>query len=281
MPPNVIVPHEHVATRRLLTARDIVRLYRPNTQKAMLFQQFPGQPKKPVAVDTMTVGQVGNAPDGMGKSITWDRKDKTLMLAWINAADDLGILIEGFHKGDSITFLSGSGNCSFAEDKGNPVFESLIGLAAIGAEAVAATQGHPELVPLIEEAGNELKKQCAPTGEAEKVRDVFGRDPGFQHARQEGGILIMLPGSLGPAYSSTNEAYWIGKNGGGVRYDSNRPPQVENGFFPYERKDGHNGPRYAGGDGSLFMLAWDVAGKFVDNRGVYRVELLLEPTGHA
>src|SRR5262249_21768808 len=81
-----------------------------------------------------TVGGEG-LPPGFGKGFTWDRADSEILLVmFINAADPLGISIEGVQAGDQVQVLSASGIASFSEDKGNPLASSIVGLVAAGAK---------------------------------------------------------------------------------------------------------------------------------------------------
>src|SRR5436190_1436422 len=76
-------------------------------------------------------------PPGFGKGFVWDRADnEVLLVMFINAADPLGISIEGMQAGDQVQVLAASGIASYSEDKGNPLASSIVGLVAAGAKVV-------------------------------------------------------------------------------------------------------------------------------------------------
>ena len=75
-------------------------------------------------------------------------------------------------------------------------------------------------------------------------------DPGNgQVARQEGGILVALPGADGPYYSGTGESRWIG----GSRDDAHRPHQVVHGLYPVPNVPVQTNSRPAGADGDVYV----------------------------
>src|SRR5262249_58138983 len=58
---------------------------------------------------------IGEPPPGFGKGFVWDRADNEILLVmFINAADPLGISIEGMEAGDQVQVLSASGIASFS-----------------------------------------------------------------------------------------------------------------------------------------------------------------------
>ena len=91
-----------------------------------------------------TVVAVGDAPEGFGKIFTWDRKDdEILLVVFINAADSLGISIDGIRNDDIVEITSAAGIASFSEDKGSPLASSIVGLVAVGAKAAGGLQASP------------------------------------------------------------------------------------------------------------------------------------------
>jgi hypothetical protein len=216
-----------------------------------------------------TVGGEG-LPPGFGKGFTWDRVDnEVLLVMFINAADPLGISIEGVRAGDQVQILAASGVASFSEDKGNPLASSIVGLVAAGAKVGAGTAGVPEAVPAIDAAETFAKEQFKATNAKTKRRDAFGVDPGSGHkARQEGGLLVCLPEAGGTYYSGdgSHKGRWI--KGDSVRTDDHLPPHVYGSFFPRQAEPVHN-TRTARQSGPVFVTAWDW--KFEDNAGYYKV----------
>src|SRR5262249_28446676 len=84
-------------------------------------------------------------PPGFGSGFHWDRADEDVLLVmFINAADPLGVSIDGLQAGDQVQVMSASGIASFSEDKGNPLASSIVGLVAKGAEIVVTAKGVPQ-----------------------------------------------------------------------------------------------------------------------------------------
>src|SRR5262249_14724933 len=145
---------------------------------------------------------------------------EVLLVLFINAADPLGVSIDGLEAGDQVQVVSASGIASFSEDKGNPLASSIVGLVAAGAKVVVTAKGVPEAVPAIDAAEKFAKDQFKATNAKTKRRDAFGVDPGSGHkARQEGGLLVCLPEAGGTGYSGDGDHKnrWI--KGDGVRTD--------------------------------------------------------------
>ena len=85
-----------------------------------------------------------------------------------------------------------------------------------------------------------------------KIRNGFGVDPGNgQVARQEGGILVALPGADGPYYNGTGESRWILP--GGSRDDAHRPHQVVHGLYPVPNVPVQTNSRLAGADEDVYV----------------------------
>jgi hypothetical protein len=220
--------------------------------------------------------QVGNSPDGFGKGVVWDRSTQAVLLAlFVNAADGLGVSISGVKSTDTITVTSVDGLGSFAQDTGNPLASSIIGIIGAGLSGVLMATGIGAIVsPLVDDATKFAQSQFAPTHAKTKIRDAFGVDPGNgQVARQEGGVLITLPAADGPYYSGddNHQSRWILK--GGSRDDAHRPAQVVHGFFPVRSAPVETNERLAGADGDVYVTPWDW--KFQDNAGYYKVIILI------
>src|SRR5262249_39781286 len=213
---------------------------------------------------------VGDAPPGFGKGFTWDRADNEILLVmFINAADPLGISIDGVQAGDQVQVLSASGIASFSEDKGNPLASSIIGLVAKGGNIALGAAGAPEVKPLIDAAEQFAKDQFKATNAKTKRRDAFGVDPGSGHkAREEGGLLVCLPEAGGIFYSGDGDhkGRWIKPNG--VRTDDHWPAPSFGIFFHIKGNLGHN-TRTLQQSGQMYITAWDW--KFEDNAGFYKV----------
>jgi hypothetical protein len=228
-------------------------------------------PKKKAGIHSSltTVGGEG-LPPGFGKGFTWDRADNEILLVmFINAADPLGISIEGMQAGDQVQVLAASGIASFSEDKGNPLASSIVGLVAAGAKVVLGTTGAPEIAPAIDAAEKFAKEQFKATNAKTKRRDAFGVDPSSGHkAKEEGGLLVCLPEAGGTYYSGDGDhkKRWIKPDG--VRTDDHLPAHVSGAFFPIQGFTGHN-TRIARQSGPMYVTAWDW--KFEDNAGYYKI----------
>jgi hypothetical protein len=212
--------------------------------------------------------EVGRPPEGFGHGFHWDRKDDQIRLVlFINAADTVGVCIDGVQDGDMVHVTSAAGLCYFDKDKGNPRLASLVGLVAAGAQAGAAAYGVPEAAPLIAAAEKFAAEQFKGTGEKKKPRDPFGVDPGSGHkARNEGGVVVCMPADGGPVYSG-KRGRRITKNAD--RTDHIRPPHFKYGYFLQREPD--KNVRTASDNGQMYVLAWDFA--FEDNAGYYKVFL--------
>jgi hypothetical protein len=221
-----------------------------------------------------TVGGDG-LPEGFGKGFTWDRaEDEALLVMFINAADPLGVSIDGLKEGDYVQVMSASGVASFSEDKGNPTASSIVGLVAAGANVAVSAAGAPEVVPVINAAEKFAQDQFKATNAKTKRRDTFGVDPGSGHkARQEGGVLICLPEAGGTFYSGDGDHKdrWI--KGDGVRTNDKLPAHVFGSFFPRQGFADHN-TRMAQQAGQMYVVPWDW--KFEDNAGFYKVFVKLK-----
>jgi hypothetical protein len=222
----------------------------------------------------IVVGADG-VPEGFGKGFTWDRaENEALLVMFINAADPLGVSIDGLQAGDEVQVLSASGIASFSEDKGNPLASSIVGLVAAGANVAVSVAGAPEVAPVITAAETFAKDQFKATNAKTKRRDTFGVDPGSGHkAREEGGILVCLPEAGGTFYSGDGDhkERWI--QGDGVRSDEHLPAHLYGSFFPRQGFASHN-TRMARQSGQMYIVPWDW--KFEDNAGYYKVFVKLK-----
>jgi hypothetical protein len=216
---------------------------------------------------------VGEAPDGFGKQILWDAKDPSLaVIAFLNAGDDLGVMISGVKATDTIEFVSATGNASFAEEIKNEGVPAFIGVVAVGANLVTSAFGQPELAPIITAADDFAKKQFQEEKVKTKRRDPFGVDPGTGHkARQEGGVIVSMPeaGQIFHSGDSDHESLWIKEPG--TRDSIHHPDHVRNAFFLQGRPFDE---RKATADGDIIISPWDF--KFEDNFGFYRLHILLK-----
>ncbi len=189
---------------------------------------------------------------------------------FINAADPLGISIDGMQAGDKVQVMSASGVASFSEDKGNPLASSIVGLVATGANVAVTAAGAPEVAPVITAAEKFAQDQFKATNAKTLRRDAFGVDPGSGHkARQEGGILVCLPEAGGTFYSGNDDhkERWI--KGKGERTNESLPAHMfYAAFFPRQGFGEHN-TRTAGQSGQMYVVPWDW--KFEDNAGFYKV----------
>jgi hypothetical protein len=212
----------------------------------------------------------GDVPEGYGQSLMWDRKDNQILLvAFINPASPAGACIYPLLPGDIINVSSASGLASFTKDQGNPLAESIVSLIAAGAKVGITAAGYPEAIPLISAGEKFAKDQFKATNKQHKVRDAYGVDPGSGHkAKQEGGIIVCLPGSGGPILSGNNDhrERWIKEPGD--RVDANLPVHVTNSFF-LRRGPGGTNARTVQAPGEAYILAWDHFHE--DNVGCYQL----------
>jgi hypothetical protein len=224
---------------------------------------------------SLTVVGGEGLPDGFGKGFSWDRaEDEALLVMFVNAADPLGVSIEGLQPGDQVQVLSASGVASFSEDKGNPLASSIVGLVATGASIGLTAAGAPEVVPLVSAAEAFAKDRFKATNAKTKKRDAFGVDPGSGHkAREEGGVLVCLPEAGGTYYSGDDDHKnrWV--QGSGLRTDDKMPQHVYGSFFPRQAEPVHN-TRTVRQGGPMYVVPWDW--KFEDNAGFYKVFVKLK-----
>jgi len=224
---------------------------------------------------SLTVVGGDGLPEGFGKGFVWDRaEDESLLVLFINAADPLGVSIDGIQAGDQVQILSASGIASFSEDKGNPLASSIVGLVAAGANVAVTVAGAPEVAPVIKAAEDFAKDQFKATNAKTKRRDTFGVDPGSGHkARQEGGVLVCLPEAGGTFYSGDGDhkERWV--KGDGVRTDDKLPAHLFGSFFPRQGFGDHN-TRMVRQTGQMYVVPWDW--KFEDNAGFYKVFVKLK-----
>lgn len=221
---------------------------------------------------------VGEEPSGFGKGVVWDRSHAKIMVAaFISGADYLGVSVENLKKGDIVYFSSASGICSFAEDEENKYAKSIIGIVAAGTDIALGALGAPEFIPLVH-AGQEFANQVfEPQKVKTKRRDAFGEDPATGHrARQEGGVLVCLPGAHSVFYSGNGDhkERWI--KDPGSRFDAYLPAHVHDAFFPMKPVHGYHhwhNTRVVKRDGELYVLPWDW--DHGDNFGYYKVFLLI------
>ena len=231
----------------------------------------PGKPKPKSTVETVGTGQ---APDGFGKRVLWDRHDKALaVLVYLNAGDYLGVAISGVKASDTIEFVESTGLASYAEETENEGVAAFIGVVAAGATVGASAFGAPELAPVIAAADKFAESRFQEKKVKTKRRDPFGEDPGTGHkAREEGGVLVSLPEARQLFYSGDgdHEERWIKEPG--TRDDAHRPDHVKNAFFL--QGGGSTNRRVAGADGAFLIAPWDY--QFSDNFGYYRLEALVK-----
>jgi hypothetical protein len=222
----------------------------------------------------LTVVGGDGLPKGFGSGFHWDRNadQDVVLVMFINAADPLGVSIDGLEAGDEIQVLSASGIASFSSDKGNPLASSIVGLLAKVGDVVVTAKGAAEAVPAIDAAAQFAKDQFKATNAKTLRRDAFGVDPGSGlKARQEGGLIVCLPEAGGTFYSGDPKARWI--QGNGDRTDDHLPTHLSGCFFPRQGDVAHN-TRIVQQSGQMFVLAWDW--QFDDNAGFYKVFMHLK-----
>jgi len=216
---------------------------------------------------------VGNPPSGYGTVITWDRADgEMIVVAYLNAADNLGPAILNLKKGDRVQLLSVDGMASFSDSSGKLV-ESIVAVATKAADAGAAALGAPQAAPIIEAGGQFASNQFGKASKGD-LRDGYGKDPGGTMRRQEGGVLVCMPEAGGLFYSGGffHRDRWVQGDDGGDRTDNRLPKHMRGtgAFFPV-RGNKSQDVRIAKADGILHLVPWDF--DFGDNAGFYRVIL--------
>ncbi len=216
---------------------------------------------------------IGSAPEGFGHSFFWDRDAEQIALViFLNAADPLGVSITGLKLSDLVEVTAASGICSFDESDGNEFAASLIGLVGEGAKGAVSALGAPEAAPFIDLASKFAQEQFrGKEGEKKMRRDPYGEDPGTGHqARGEGGVLVSMPSSGGPAYSGNGDHKERWLKGHKPRRDDQLPAHVQGrGFFLVRGDSRHNARTVARDDEPLFLTPWDW--KFEDNAGFYKL----------
>ena len=224
----------------------------------------PGDPRP-----RSTVTTVGEGPDGFGKQVSWDPGDSRLAaVVFLNAGDSLGVMIKGAKPTDTLRVISATGLASFAEDIENEGAGAIIGIVAAGANATAEAFGAPELKPVIDAGAAFAKDHYKEKLVKTKVRDPFGEDPASGlKARQEGGVIISMPGAAGLYYSGKEKKRWI--KSPGTRTDANRPDHVDQAHFLRRSMTLRT---FTAGD--FIINAWDY--NFTDNFGFYRLHVLLQ-----
>jgi hypothetical protein len=146
-------------------------------------------------------------------------------------------------------------------------------LVAAVAQGVAVAKGHEGVISdkAVDAAGAFAEKIFHDNDVHKMRRDAFGREPeSGRHAKREGGVLVCLPGAGGAYYSGDDDKFCLKSSG--PRKDSEKPEHVKFGFFLVQGDADHN-DRVVGGNGEIFILAWDH--RFDDNVGSYRVHLKL------
>lgn len=203
----------------------------------------------------------------MGTDFFWDRGSSEISLVlFVNTADPTGVSIRNLEADDVVNVTEMAGMASFDADKGNTKPYSIAAVILATGEAIAEVTDYGPFRGPINELEDIARQAFGADKMLGKVRDAFGvSESGGHKARQEGGILVTLPGAMGPYTSGEDEKLWI--QGDGERTDQNRPAHVEFGFFP--TRDANHNRRAVGGRGALFVTAWDW--RYTDNAGFYKV----------
>lgn len=237
------------------------------------------------AFSTADIGVAGEmiVVDGdKNKGFFWDRKeDEIVVVMFINAADPLGVFVENLRPTDVISVREMAGMAAFSDYKAEK--DAASGFIGLVADGVSAAK--PELAPALKNAQKNAEKLFGLIPNKGKRRAADGRMRGkSSYARQEGGILVCLPGSGGTFESGgrghwglTDSPRWI-KEGKGPRTDNRIPKHVIHAFFPIQPSNlfsadqsARHNTRKAGGTGALIVAPWDY--KFEDNEGFYRVHV--------
>jgi hypothetical protein len=226
-----------------------------------------------------SVVTVGTAPSGYGQVVLWDPSDTTLaVVAYLNAGDDLGVMISGAQQGDQISVYSASGICSFADDTKNDGVASIIGLLGSLVAVGVAIFSSPAAAPFIEEGAAYAAQMFPESQKPSKFRDPFGIEPGTgAKCKEEGGVLISLPQAGGNYYSGDDDHKELWIKSPGDRIPPNYPPQIPGGdaFFLWNDWPsfyaGNQALASTGGDFIIYPWDWN----FGDNNGSYRLDITL------
>jgi uncharacterized membrane protein YgcG len=253
-----------------------------------------------------TTETVGTPPPGFGSVFTWDRSQaEIIVVAYVNAADNLGPAVLGLKAGDRVEVMQIDGLASFSKGPVKAI-ESIIAVAAEAATLLGANLGSPGLNtggsgsntggsgsssggsgsssggsgsksggsgtnPIVS-AGDQFAQAFFSGPLFDKQRDGYGHDTGGTMRREEGGMLFCMPEADGDFYSGGffDRGSWVQGNDGGERTDNRLPNKMKGkgAFFPIRGNQTQN-TRFAKTDGVLNMLPWDY--DFSDNSGFYRV----------
>lgn len=212
--------------------------------------------------------------DGKNKGFFWDRQEEEIVVVmFVNAEDPTGVFVENLRPNDVVSVREMAGIASFSDNKDEK--EALSGF--IGLLATGASVAKPELKDALNKAQKEAEKLFGLIPNTGKKRTADGREAGkSSYARQEGGVIVCLPGSGGTFESGprgkwglTGSDRWI-KEGKGARTDNRIPKHVKQAYFPIQGKYLHNS-RKVTASGALIIAPWDY--KFEDNKGFYRLHV--------
>jgi len=236
-------------------------------QEVMELRSSQKQVRVPKLLTAGTVQTTGTPPNEFGPHVDWSSDTNELfVVAYINAADALGVSIGGIRAGDVIQVDSMSGLATFEKADGNPYLSSFL--------IVGEAAGVPDKV--LKLADKVAKQFQDPEGTPKKTRDAGGRDSEGVFRRQEGGVIACMPAARGAFYSSRSRSTWIqGEDSTSPQHrKSDMPTHIEanEAFFPVPGEGSHNS-RVARTDGTLTLLPWDW--RFEDNAGFYKVVIRL------
>jgi hypothetical protein len=272
---SAIEKHGQVDASRSAYVQQNVALFGPETHLPAS-KTIAGRLAKPGATQPKSsVVVVGEAPDGFGKQVLWHPDDAGLaVVAFLNAADFLGVMISGVRATDTIEFVHAVGIASFAEETENEGAGAIIGIVAAGATVAASAFGAPELAPVIGAATKFAESRFQENKVRKKRRDPFGEDPGSGHkARQEGGVIVSLPEArrIFTSGNSDHEERWIKEPG--TRDTAHLPDHVK-GKGAFFLQSGNGNQHTSGAEGDIIIYPWDHI--FTDNFGFYRLHILLK-----
>ena len=194
--------------------------------------------------------------------------------AEVSANDENGISIDGIQKGDTISIEHMSGQCSFS-GSGTDIALSVVAVTlALGEDG--SQNADVDATATLEALDNELKKIKSNQGDlGSKIRDAWGEkgDSGGKFAKEEGGIVVCMPGTAGSVKST--EDYWLKSEaenkGRGPEYY--KPAFAEQDCWFPSRKGTQKLSEVASKNGVVTIHAWDY--KFNDNKGVYTIKIVV------
>lgn len=219
------------------------------------------------------VPRVSSALQAIGPDVSFP-KDGYAMEIWsaVRCNDQYGVQIDGLKEGDVVEIVSTAGYGSFASSD-QTVLKAITGIAKgllIDGMSYYTKDRLEETQKEISEAIDDIQSGLGQL--KNKRRDIFGMDPDSgDFAKNEGGIIMCMPGSKGTVYAAPDN-YLAGgakENGRKPGYFSSNIKEL-NCWFPFNGSGGIM-KKTCEEDGVLNILPFD--SRFNDNSGAYEMKL--------